>query len=301
MRMWGRLFMLLGLAALCGCAQENALLPENAVTKVSEHVYAIMGFPNVAIVVGDRATLVVDTGLGPRNGAVVMRQVEKLSKGPNLYLTTTHYHAEHVAGEQAFPDRTILIRPVAQQADIENKAPQFIERFRHRSPLWDGLLKDVKLRTPDIVFDREITVDLGGVAARLFWLGAAHTAGDELIWVEPDKALIPGDIVQSKQVPFMTAGEANVKNWIEILDKLEPLQPRFVVPDHGLLGDGSLIAKYRAFFMDLENRALELKRQGIPVDDAVRMLTAEFKAKHPDWENIDNVGNGVRRVYEESK
>jgi hypothetical protein len=28
-----------------------------------------MGFPNIAIVVGSHATLVVDTGLGPKNGA----------------------------------------------------------------------------------------------------------------------------------------------------------------------------------------------------------------------------------------
>ena len=33
------------------------------------------GFPNVAIVVGTRATVVVDTGMGPRNGAVVLRDV----------------------------------------------------------------------------------------------------------------------------------------------------------------------------------------------------------------------------------
>jgi hypothetical protein len=37
--------------------------------KVSDHVWAIIGFPNVGIIVGDNATLVVDTGLGRRNGA----------------------------------------------------------------------------------------------------------------------------------------------------------------------------------------------------------------------------------------
>jgi len=45
-------------------------------------VYAIVGFPNIGIVVGERATLVVDTGLGARNGAIVMKQAEKLKKSP---------------------------------------------------------------------------------------------------------------------------------------------------------------------------------------------------------------------------
>jgi hypothetical protein len=33
-----------------------------------------MGFPDIAIIVGDRATLVVDTGLAPRNGATAARE-----------------------------------------------------------------------------------------------------------------------------------------------------------------------------------------------------------------------------------
>ena len=89
----------------------NVSLPENSATGVSVHVYAIMGFPNIGIVVGSRATLVVDTGLGPRNGAIAAREAAKLSKNPNqlLYLTTTHYHPEHAAGEMGFPANTILI------------------------------------------------------------------------------------------------------------------------------------------------------------------------------------------------
>src|SRR6202789_1256913 len=101
-------------AAIALLAQQSMMLPENSVTRVSEHVYAIVGFPNIGIVVGDRATLVVDTGLGPRNGAIVMKQADKLGKGQILYLTTTHFHPEHAMGEQAFPVKTVIIRPAVQ-------------------------------------------------------------------------------------------------------------------------------------------------------------------------------------------
>src|ERR1035438_4377179 len=72
------LFVLACAAALM--AQTQPLLPENTVTRVTEHVYAIVGWPNVGIITGDRATLVVDTGMGPRNGATVLREAKKLSK-----------------------------------------------------------------------------------------------------------------------------------------------------------------------------------------------------------------------------
>ena len=282
-------------------AQESMMLPENSVTKVSEHVWAIIGFPNVGIVVGERATLVVDTGLGPRNGAIVMKQVEKLSKAPILYLTTTHFHPEHAMGEQAFPARTVIVRPTVQQDEMNKHATELMNLFRGFSEQSKELLADVKMRPPDILFDKELKLDLGGgVTARLFWLGPAHTQGDELIMVEPDSVLISGDIVQDKIVPNMPSADASVKGWLSILDQVELLHPRLVLPDHGALGDGSLIAKERAFVLDLQNRSLELKRQGKSAEEASATVTAEFKAKYPGWQTMGPVGNVVKHVYAEN-
>jgi len=290
-------------AAFVAYAQQPAPqgVPENSVTRVSDHVYAIIGFPNIGIIAGDRATLVVDTGMGPPNGAIVVREAEKLAKSPNLYLTTTHFHPEHAAGAQAFPPRTVLIRPAVQQEEMDKHGAEFIEMFRSRSALFREQLKDVKPRPPDILFDREIKLDLGGVTARLMWLGPAHTQGDELIFVEPDRTLLPGDIVENKLVPNMPNADASPKGWLAVLDKIAPLEPLHVVPDHGALGDGSLIAQERGFLQDLQTRALDLKRQGVSVDDAGKRLEADFKAKYPGWGSINAVPNAVRRVYAESQ
>jgi glyoxylase-like metal-dependent hydrolase (beta-lactamase superfamily II) len=282
-------------------AQNPQGVPENAVTRMSDHVHAIVGFPNIGIVVGNRSTLVVDTGMGPRNGAVIVREVQKLTKNTNLYLTTTHFHPEHAAGEQAFPANTVIVRPAAQQDELEKHGQEYLDLFSSRSAQNKELLKDVKFRKPDLVFDRELKLDLGGVTARLMWLGPAHTIGDELIFVEPDSVLISGDIVQSKLVPNLPSADASVKGWLAILDKLELLKPRLVLPDHGALGDGSLIAKERAFLVDLQTRALALKRQGTSVEDAAKQVQAELKTKYPDWENLNPVPNVVRRVYAESQ
>jgi glyoxylase-like metal-dependent hydrolase (beta-lactamase superfamily II) len=287
------------LAVATAAAQNMPLLEENS-TRVSDHVYAIVGFPNVAIVIGSHATLVVDTGLGPRNGATVMRVVKKLSGNPKLILTTTHFHVEHTAGEAAFPADTILIRPAVQQEEVEKNVTGMLARFSTFSEQNRELLAGVKLRAPDMVFDSETKLDLGGVTARLLWLGAGHTKGDELIFVEPDSTLIAGDIVQDKIVPRVNRGEGTPQGWLAILDKIAPLKPRYVVPDHGALGDGSLIAKQRAFMVDLQARAVALKRQGVSADDAGKQLTAEFKAKYPDWASMELVASFVQSVYAES-
>src|SRR5246127_3598352 len=106
-----KLMALTLLLSTTGLAQShNPMLGEDT-TKISDHVWEIMGWPNIAIVVGSRATLVVDTGLGPRNGATAARVAAKIAPGTRkLFLTTTHFHPEHAGGEAGFPPGTVVIR-----------------------------------------------------------------------------------------------------------------------------------------------------------------------------------------------
>ena len=303
----GFVFLLAATGALWMSSRARAQLPqpllsEDNLKRVSDHVYVIEGFPNVAIVIGSRATLVVDTGLGERNGATVMRVEQKLAQGPILYLTTTHYHSEHTTGEQAFPASAIILRSSVQQEEMNKMVAGHIEAFRKISAQNSDLLKEVHFRPPDVLFGREAKLDLGGVTARLFWIGPAHTKGDELIYVEEDSVLIPGDIVQKNIFPIMPNEDASLKGWLSILDQVEALHPRFIVPDHGpAIVDASQIETERAYFLALQSRALELKKQGVSVDDAGKTMTAEWKAKYPDWPNPNNVAGEVRRVYEQSQ
>jgi glyoxylase-like metal-dependent hydrolase (beta-lactamase superfamily II) len=282
----------------------SVALEEDALKRVSDHIWLIDSkgravVPNVAIVVGSRATLVVDTGMGTKSGELVMRDVQKVSKNPVLYLTATHFHPEHISGEPGFPSSRIFILPEAQKKEYDEHGEETLDRFRQMSPEVKGLLDGVKVHDPDITFDRELIIDLGGVTARMMWLGPAHTVGDNSIFVPEDSVLISGDIAQNKLVPNMPAATASATNWIVILDKFEALHPRIVLPDHGAIGDGSIIGQDRDFLAAVEARVKELKSKGTSVEDAQQILSAEFQAKYPDWENPRAIGNIVARFYSE--
>ena len=279
-------------------AQNQAILSEDTV-KVSDHVWAIMGWPNIGIVVGTRATLVVDTGLGPRNGATAAKVAQRLAPRNKLYLTTTHFHPEHAGGVSGFPAGTILIRDKVQQTEMEQHGVEMINMFASRNAQWKELLADAKLRPPDETFDKERVLDLGGgVRARLLWFGGAHTKGDELTFVEPDKTLISGDVVQNKVVPNIYGDGGTPASWIAVLNQVERLGAVHVLPDHSAVGDGSLVAEEQAFITNLRARSLDLKRQGVSADEAGKQLTTEFKAEYPDWP-INSVAGFVKSVYAE--
>jgi glyoxylase-like metal-dependent hydrolase (beta-lactamase superfamily II) len=129
---------------------------------------------------------------------------KKLAPNNKLYLTTTHFHPEHAAGEPGFRAGTILIRDKVQQDEMDKHAEEMINLFANRNDQPRELLANVKLRPADETFDKERQLDLGGgVTARLLWFGGAHTKGDELTFVEPDKTLISGDVVQNRIVPII--------------------------------------------------------------------------------------------------
>jgi len=287
----------LGLLA-AAYAQNQPILGEDTV-QVSGHVWAIMGFPNIGIVVGRNATLVVDTGLGPRNGATAAKVAKQLAPRNKLYLTTTHFHPEHAAGEPGFPPGAILIRDKVQQDEMDRHGEEMINLFASRNDQQKELLANVKLRPADETFDKERILDLGGgVKARLLWFGGAHTKGDELIFVEPDKTLISGDVVQNKVAPNIFREGGTPSSWIAVLDQVEKLGALHVLPDHSAIGDGSLVRQEKSFITDLRMRTLELKRQSVNADDAGTQLTIEFKAKYADWP-INNLTNFVKSIYAE--
>jgi glyoxylase-like metal-dependent hydrolase (beta-lactamase superfamily II) len=293
------LLTLVVLAATSATAQMTQPMVGENTTRISDHVWAIMGFPNIAIIVGAHATLVVDTGLGPKNGATVTRVVEKLApNNKKLFLTTTHFHPEHAGGEPGFPPGTILIRDAVQQMEMDKHGQEMMDRFSTFSAQNKELLTGVVLRPPDVTFNEEATIDLGGVTARLLWFGGAHTKGDELTFVEPDRTLISGDVVQNKVLPNIFGDGGTPASWLAVLDKVAGLNAEHILPDHSAPGDGSLVVEEQALISDIRTRALALKSQGVSPDEAGKQISADLKTKHPNWPNT-NAAGFVKSVYSE--
>src|SRR5688500_2568450 len=149
----------------------DPLIPEGVTVKLGAHTWAIPDggvplVPNIGIVVGNRATLVVDTGLGRRNGEAILREVAKVSKNTELYIVTTHFHAEHTMGYVAFPPSAKYVNAKQQEADFDEGGMRQVQAFASRTPLTTELLSGATRRAADITFDKEHVLDLGGVRVR---------------------------------------------------------------------------------------------------------------------------------------
>jgi glyoxylase-like metal-dependent hydrolase (beta-lactamase superfamily II) len=284
--------------------QPDPLIKENATVKLANHTWVIpdnnVGLvPNVGIVVGSRGVLVIDPGLGRRNGETVLREAMRLAPKREVFIASTHFHAEHTTGYLAFPATAKYINSTTQEAEFEQGGMQLIKVFSGRSPLTAELLANARGRQADITFDREYTLDLGGVRVRFLVVGPTHTRGDTTFFVEGDNVLFAGDVVMNES--FLAANQASsMKAWLSAFDTLEALAPATIVPAHGAVGSGTLIAANRAVMQAIQARTRELKAQGRSADEAAAAVQKEMVAQHPAWPRANGVAAAARASYLEA-
>jgi glyoxylase-like metal-dependent hydrolase (beta-lactamase superfamily II) len=283
----------------------DPLVRENATVTVAAHTYVIPDnnvslVPNVGIITGSRGTLVIDPGLGRRNGETVLKEAQKVSRSNVLYIASTHFHPEHTTGYAAFPASAKYVNSTTQETEFEQNGMQMVRTFANRSPVTADLLKDAARRPADITFDREYTLDLGDVHVRFVLVGPTHTRGDTGLFVVEDGVLFAGDVVMNQS--FLAAGDASsMAAWLKAFDTFDAMHPSTIVPSHGAIGKGDLIAANRTLMQSIRDRAVALKAQGKSIDEATTAIQTELTAAHPAWPRANGIPAAAKSAYNEAK
>ncbi len=294
---------LLLVPALRGAAAQEPLVIAGTAQRIAAGVHVIPDrranlVPNIGILIGERAAMVIDTGMGPRNGETVIAEVARLTSMPVTYLTSTHYHAEHGTGAQAFPAATVIITPRAQRAELRRKGRGFIDRFiKIFGDDVRSLLDPVVLTDPDIVFDGAAEIDLGGLRVRLIHVGPAHTLGDTVIYLPGRKILFAGGLAPNRMFPIMPDTDSDGNNWISRLEWLQTLDIDIVVPGHGEIGGRELLEATRVYLEDLRAQVLAHKARGASEEDTAVALAPRVKARFADWDNPFWIAAAIRNFY----
>lgn len=293
----------LALAVTAGAQAQGSsgpMIRSGATEQISDHVYVIPdasvpGVPNVGFVVGDDATLVIDTGMGVENGETVLAEARKLSADNKLYIISTHYHPEHDLGAPAFPDDAVMLRSEDQLAEIKGEGMRVADVFRSRSAVNRRLLTDASFRDADQTFADSLELDLGGVSVEVRAAGPGHTIGDTIAIVASENVLFAGDLAM-KPLPVFASSQSNIPTWLETLDELEALGPEIIVPAHGPMGGPEYISGYRSFMIRVRARVGELKAEGKSLEETSAAMSEELADTYTAGE-IRRAGSAIRNAY----
>ena len=266
------------------------MIPDVPPEEIGANVYVIPDHridlvPNVGIVVGEEAVLVVDTGMGTANGQRVLGRARELAADRPLLLTLTHFHPEHGFGAQELVPDAVLIYNEAQREELAEKGAPFIEMFSGFGPAIAELLADVRLVVPRITYSDEARLDLGGTTVELRYFGPAHTRGDQVVFLPEQRILFAGDLVENRFYPILPDADAHGSLWIDLLRRLEQLEPAVVVPGHGAVGDVRLIREVRDYLVEVRSRVRELREKGRGLEEIQTALEPEIRGRYESWDN----------------
>ena len=249
--------------------------------------------PNIGIVLGRDAALVIETGLGPANGERVLDLARRLAGSRRLILTLTHFHPEHGYGAQVFqPDATIIYNR-AQRDELALKGARYINLFRKTQSAAVGVALDgTSIVMPDTVYDgAHMEIDLGGREVHLQTLGTTHTGSDQIVFLPAERILFAGDLIEERMFPIFPwfppdDTDVNGVRWVQVLRGFQRFAPTLIIPGHGDPGPIDIALNLASQIETTGRQIRSLRSRDVSTKDIVRDLKPKIIAANLTWEHV---------------
>lgn len=266
------------LASVSSYAQSN--YKNFQIQKITDGVFAAIhlngghAICNAGIVDLGDATLIFDCFMTPDAANELKAAAKKLTGKEVRYVVNSHYHNDHIRGNQAFDGcdiiassktRELMLERAPEElrsdiaeapgrlADLKNKSIDNLHEHpkkEHEGMLgyYEGIVQSldvIRLTYPNITF--KSTMELLGTqrTAVLIDMGEGHTPSDVVMWLPTEKILFAGDLLFIQSQPWISDGHP--QNWLSILKKIADMQPETIVPGHGPIGDVASIAPLESY------------------------------------------------------
>ncbi|OFW19651.1 MAG: hypothetical protein A3H97_18695 [Acidobacteria bacterium RIFCSPLOWO2_02_FULL_65_29] len=309
---------------------------ESRFEKIAEGVYLATGSSGGSspVIVGDREALIIDTKTTPAAARVFLEDVKLVTNNkPLRYAVNSHYHYDHVDGNQVFraagidvighefvkfsidnfdilhrePYMTsqvvngtrrieIARRNLAEEKDPQKK-PALEATVAAALKTWNDL-QEIKPTAPNVTFKDKKVIDLGGREVHLLFLGRGHTNGDTVVYLPKERIVCTGDLMETGPA-YM--GDGQFDEWIATLEVLKNMDFQIVLPGHGRpFTDGKQrITAYQGYLRDVVRQVDQFRKQGILAEEAAQKV--DLSAYQQWFPNTARPGaelRGIRHIYE---
>lgn len=235
------------------------------------------GWSNAGLVVGDGASLLVDTLFDLRLTQRMLEALEDHTRpAPIATVVNTHANGDHCYGNALVGDAQI-VASTATAEEMHQVPPSLLAALTAdpgaAGDLFRGFFGEfefdgIELRPPDRTFDGRLELEVGGRMVELVEVGPAHTAGDTLVVVPDARVVYTGDILFVGGTPIVWAGP--VFNWVAACDLMLGMDVDVVVPGHGPVTDKAGVAAVRDYLELVATEAGARHAAGMDAFDAAR-------------------------------
>lgn len=273
------------------------------------------GETNIGLIVGDGASLLIDTPWDPVLAASMLDAfAPQTASAPIAIVFNTHPDVDHWWANTAVPAAEIVASATTAAAMRSEAGPQELMRLRGLSSLSGRMpgrpgrmgryvatmlepfaFDQVQLRYPDRTFTGRREQTVGGRDIVFIDHGSAHTASDCVVFVPDARVVFCGDLLFAHATPIMWHGP--VTGWLAALEALMALDADTFVSGHGRLGTRDELQALHDYWSWLHNAVTTHRAAGRGVGEMVKRLTRapEFAAFR-DWENPERLYINVATI-----
>jgi glyoxylase-like metal-dependent hydrolase (beta-lactamase superfamily II) len=285
----------LALVSIPAAAQGAPPPPQMKQIAPDLHFFFHYAGSNAAFLVTEEGVLVIDARTHPRLGQELIDRIRKVTDKPIKWLVNTHFHGDHHFGNSAF--KAVGATIVAQKDTarlMQRLQPK--EMARRVANLKKAGLdpSEVKLVMPDVTFDSEMMIRIGGREVRLMYLGPGQQEGDTFIVIPHARALFTPGAFGRRSMPNM-AFTPSVDGWIKLLHTVAALEVDHVLPAHGDVATPADVKELAAMIADEYATVKEAIAKGMSLDEAIKTLTFP---QYKNWRNYNRLTGEIRSLYE---
>ncbi len=267
--------------------------------KITEDIYFLdhvreTDRPSLGLIVGEKRSMVVDSGNSPKHAEEFLQEAEKVTKGPIQYLGITHCHWDHIGGMGKMNIPSVGSRKTQNRLE-EMKHWKWddasLEKQKEDGVFNDFIInavkgemneeerKDFRVSPMDIVFEGKLAFDLGNITCEMLEMDGPHTEDTTLIYVPERKVLFLGDSIYGSRKKGKFGYDR--EKLFSLVDVIRSLDVTYYVVSHESILDQK---EMEDFFGELE-RASKAAGSETSVNEGKKQFTAMFN-REPEGDEL---------------
>ena len=279
--------LLLGIAA---CSHVVAAARDFELQKIGDGVWAAIvndegkAGGNAGFVVGDDGVVVIDTFQDPEPATDLLAAIRKITNLPIRFVVNTHYHLDHVNGNDVFAAAGAVI--------IAHKNAREWIRTENIKMIDPPVTAEKKARVqsialPNLVYDTSVDLYLGSRRVNVRYY-PGHTGGDSVVSVPDTHVVFCGDLLWKDHIPNLI--DASTPAWIKTLDAMQVDYGESTwVPGHGSIANAADIATFKKYLVDLRATVRDQQSQGKSGDALVQAILPSLKSTYGKWKFFEDL------------
>jgi cyclase len=271
--------------------------------KLADDVYAFVGKLNDAnamAIVTTQGVVVVDTGNNPPETRILQKFIQSVTTQPIRYVVITQNHGDHTGGTPLFsPPATVIVQDKVAKDWAAMKDYQ-IKSWQKRFPERAEALKGVSPLETVVSFSDRMTLHIGGKTIELIYIDDQYNPGDVAVWLPDSGIMHAGFVGYIGRHPDIRPdySHGTTSDMLEQLEFLSALNPKIVVPAHGLVGDVTALHGLTDYLLLARQKVGTMMQQGLPLE----VIEKQFDMhEYKDWDRGAHLSATAATIYRELK